>query len=601
LLSQKHQPRLTLASALALSVILGACTQERQTTSVISVPPQVKNAPIAVKPAGQREDKRTRTVKNTAIGRSPATSQDQAVLGQLYALEESVQTATSITQSAVGVSDGFVIAPVQNQHEKYAEIESGSVLQVALNPVSTFSVDVDTGSYSNVRRFLNGGQQPPADAVRIEELINYFNYSYPRGTENTPFSITTELGRNPWNDNTRLLHIGLEGYAVDPADIPAANLVFLLDVSGSMSSPNKLGLLKSSIKMMSRELDADDRVSIVVYAGASGVVLKPTAGNDYAAISAALDQLQAGGSTNGQAGINQAYALAKKEFIDGGVNRIVLATDGDFNVGMSNVDQLKKLIERERKSGVALTTLGFGMGNYNDHLMEQLADVGDGAYAYIDTLNEARKVLSEELTATLLTIARDVKIQVEFNPAVVAEYRLLGYENRHLANEDFNNDKVDAGEIGAGHTVTAIYELALHGEGGERHTPLHYGPQRKHATDVSEIARVRLRYKRPDQNQSRLIEKIVAKSDMIERLDGASSDYRFAASVAAFGQWLRDSKYLGDFDLQQLVALANESRGADAFGYRAEFVQLVQLADTLQAPARASVQPQDRKWDEREG
>ncbi|MBX2885562.1 MAG: VWA domain-containing protein [Granulosicoccus sp.] len=577
-----------LHTALATTLLLAACTQELQE------PQQVKGQIPAIV-----------SIEADGVGDTPDVADTELVDSQHGRADLRVrqeQTATTLFGAAVvspapsvahkrfpSPDDGFILPVTPAQQENYAEIDSNAVTQVIQQPVSTFSIDVDTGSYSNVRRFLNGGQLPPADAVRIEELINYFSYAYPRGTEDTPFSISTELGTTPWNSRTRLLHIGLEGYSVDPDDIPAANLVFLLDVSGSMGAPNKLGLLKAAIKMLSRQLDQRDRVSIVVYAGASGVVLEPTAGDDYAAISLALDKLQAGGSTNGQAGIAQAYAMAKEGFIEGGVNRIILATDGDFNVGVSNVDELKKLIERERKSGVALTTLGFGIGNYNDHLMEQLADVGDGAYAYIDTLNEARKVLSEELSATLLTIARDVKIQVEFNPAVVAEYRLLGYENRHLANEDFNNDSVDAGEIGAGHTVTAIYELALHGEGGERHTPLHYGSQRLKSDDVNlaEVARVRLRYKRPDESDSRLIEKIVAKSDMIDEVGSTSANFRFAAAVAAFGQWLRDGKYLQDYEIEQVVALAREAKGDDRFGYRSEFLQLVQLAEGLLAPDQA--------------
>ncbi len=495
-------------------------------------------------------------------------------------------------QGLMAIQD-VVVQPAPNT-ENYAEIDSHGVIQVATQPVSTFSVDVDTGSYSNMRRFLNEGSLPVADAIRIEELINYFSYSYENASGDVPFSITTEVGHSPWNENTHLLHIGLKGYTVDPEEIPASNLVFLLDVSGSMNSPRKLDLLKSSIKMMSRELSDRDRVSIVVYAGAAGVVLEPTAGNETAKIAASLNQMRAGGSTNGQAGIEQAYAMAKKAFIKEGVNRIILATDGDFNVGISSVDILKKLIAKERKSGIALTTLGFGMGNYNDHLMEQLADVGDGSYAYIDTLNEARKVLSDELTATLLTIARDVKIQVEFNPAVVSEYRLLGYENRHLENEDFNNDKVDAGDIGAGHTVTAIYEVALVGNGGERHTPMRYGNKTQGDTtdgpaNLSEIAAVRLRYKLPGEDKSQLIEEIISKNDVIENLGDTSVNYRFSAAVAAFGQWLRDGTYLEDFDLPQLLALAAESRGDDSFGYRSEFMQLVRLAEALGESAQAGL------------
>ena len=346
---------------------------------------------------------------------------------------------------------GMVFSMPEPDTEKYQAQKANGVIRTADLSTSTFSIDVDTGAYANVRRFLQSGNLPPADAVRVEELLNYFSYDYAAPDSlDTPFSITTELSATPWNASTQLLHIGLKGYAVAEQERPQANLVFLIDVSGSMDSPDKLGLLKSSISMLSRQLTAEDTVGIVVYAGASGVVLDPVAGNKFNEVSNALSRLSAGGSTNGQAGIELAYQLASDHFVKDGINRVILATDGDFNVGISDIEKLKTLIKRKRKSGIALTTLGFGTGNYNDHLMEQLADVGNGSYAYIDTMSEARKVLVEELTATLLTIARDVKIQVEFNPAAVSEYRLIGYVNRYLANEDFANDKVDAGEIGAG-------------------------------------------------------------------------------------------------------------------------------------------------------
>ena len=384
------------------------------------------------------------------------------------------------------------------QSEQYATLTDNPVVQTHLQPVSTFSIDVDTGSYSNIRRFLQNGQLPPIDAVRVEEMLNYFSYEYPdTASSEQPFSVTTELGATPWNNKTQLLHVGLKGYTPAKADDIPANLVFLIDVSGSMNSPDKLGLLKSSISMLAQELDSRDTVSIVVYAGSSGTVLPPTTGNNHHSINRALAKLTAGGSTNGAQGIELAYQLAGENFTDGGVNRVILATDGDFNVGLSDVNELKKLIEKKRESGIALTTLGFGKGNYNDHLMEQLADVGNGAYSYIDTLGEARKVLVDELQATLLTIAKDVKIQVEFNPAVISEYRLIGYTNRKLANEDFNNDRVDAGEIGAGHTVTALYEVALAGSGGELHSPLRYGNNEPVNTQQplnNEVAEVRLRY-----------------------------------------------------------------------------------------------------------
>ncbi len=466
--------------------------------------------------------------------------------------------------------------------EKYAEIPSTSIVKVSDQPTSTFSIDVDTGAYSNVRRFLNAGSLPPVDSVRIEELMNYFSYSYdtPEDIE-TPFSISTELGNAPWSENLKLLHIGLKGFEVDNTERAAANLVFLLDVSGSMNQPNKLGLLKSSIKLLSKSLSEKDKVSIVVYAGASGVVLEPTDGNNHRAISKALESLSAGGSTNGEAGIKLAYSMAEKNLDPDGINRIILATDGDFNVGISNIKTLTRLIEKKRQSGIALSTLGFGTGNYNDHLMEQLADTGNGAYAYIDTFKEAQKVLAEELTATLLTIAKDVKIQIEFNPAVVSEYRLIGYVNRILANEDFNNDKVDAGEIGAGHTVTALYEIALHSDDSNRNSPLRYGNKIIDINNLGEIAELRLRYKKPDSDKSQLISRIIHSDDVIEQLDQTTDNYRFSAAVAGFGELLSNSKYLPDFGFPDALSLAEGSIGADSFGYRSEFVQLVKIAESL--------------------
>ncbi|MFC1672800.1 VWA domain-containing protein [Pseudomonadota bacterium] len=345
--------------------------------------------------------------------------------------------------------------------ENYSAPDDNPVHRASAAPVSTFSIDVDTGAYANVRRHLNQGQLPPADAVRVEELVNYFSYDYPTPNDReTPFQASTEVVPTPWNANTYLMRIGVKAYDIDRSERPAANLVFLLDVSGSMGRPDKLPLLKSAFKLLTEQLTENDRVSMVVYAGAAGVVLEPTAGDQKATIRAALERLNAGGSTNGGQGIRLAYAMAQQGFIEGGINRIILATDGDMNVGVSDFDSLLDMVEKQRQGGVSLTTLGFGQGNYNDHLLEQAANKGNGNHAYIDNLSEARKVLVEELSSTLFTVAKDVKIQVEFNPAQVAEYRLIGYENRMLREEDFTNDKVDAGEIGAGHTVTALYEIA---------------------------------------------------------------------------------------------------------------------------------------------
>ena len=466
--------------------------------------------------------------------------------------------------------------------ENYDHFDENPVKLVSEHPVSTFSIDVDTGAYSNVRRFLNAGSLPPEDAVRVEELINYFAYDYPvPDSLDQPFSVSTDVAAAPWNDDKLLLQVGIKGYELSAAERKAANLVFLVDVSGSMNSNDKLPLLKNALKMLTRQLTAEDRVSMVVYAGASGIVLEPTAGDEHAKISRALDNLSAGGSTNGASGIRMAYDMAEQGFVEGGINRVILATDGDFNVGTVDFDALIDIVERERDGGTSLTTLGFGTGNYNDHLMEQLADAGNGNHAYIDTLNEARKVLVDQLGSTLQTIAKDVKIQVEFNPAVVAEYRLIGYENRILRREDFNNDKIDAGEIGAGHTVTALYELSLVDSPSRLIDPLRYGDATpRQETKRGELAFVRLRHKAPGGDKSRLQEFPVGVDD-VSSIDAAGNELRFAASVAAFGQLLRGGEFVGEYGFTDIIELATSARGDDRHGYRSEFVNLARLADSL--------------------
>ncbi len=468
--------------------------------------------------------------------------------------------------------------------ENYQHLETQSVKRVTNEPVSTFSIDVDSGAYSNMRRWLNQGQLPPEDAVRVEEFINYFEYDYPQPeSQKVPFQVSTEIAPTPWNTNTRLLRIGIQGYEVPKSKLPASNLVFLIDVSGSMRAADKLPLLQQALTMLVGQLETRDSISIVVYAGASGVVLPPTHGNQKADILAALQQLQAGGSTNGAAGIRLAYQLAQQNFIQNGVNRVILATDGDFNVGLASTEELIDLIQRKRKAGIALTTLGFGSGNYNDHLLEQLADEGNGNYAYIDRLFEAQKVLNEELSATLLTIAKDVKIQIEFNPAQVSEYRLIGYENRMLNEEDFANDTVDAGEIGAGHRVTALYEISLSGSNGQRLPARRYQSDNishkpSNASFNNELAYLRIRYKLPSESVSKLIQSPVMDSGINAR---GGDSFNFAAAVAAFGQKLRGGKYLESFSFDDIAQLARQSRGQDSHGYRSEFMQLVQLAETL--------------------
>ncbi|WP_278407130.1 vWA domain-containing protein [Pseudomonas rhodesiae] len=460
--------------------------------------------------------------------------------------------------------------------EQYANLPDNPVHRVAETPVSTFSVDVDTGSYANVRRFLNQGSLPPEGAVRLEEMVNYFPYHYALPTDGSPFGVTTEVAPTPWNPHTQLLRIGIKASDRAVAQLAPANLVFLVDVSGSMDRREGLPLVQSTLKLLVDQLREQDRVSLVVYAGDSRVVLKPTSGRDKAAIRNAIDQLTAGGATAGGAGIELAYQMAREGFIDNGINRILLATDGDFNVGVSDFDSLKQMAAQQRKSGVSLTTLGFGVDNYNEHLMEQLADAGDGNYAYIDTLREARKVLVDQLSSTLAVVARDVKLQVEFNPARVSEYRLLGYENRALKREDFNNDKVDAGEIGAGHTVTALYEIVPKGQKGWLE-PLRYAGAAVAEGQSEELAMLRVRYKPAAGGDSRLIERPIT-----GQTTQASDDLRFAAAVAAFAQQLKgDGRYTGSMTLKDTAALARSARGDDPFGLRNEFVQLVELAQSL--------------------
>lgn len=457
--------------------------------------------------------------------------------------------------------------------EDYAPIAENAFREAAQAPLSTFSIDVDTASYSNVRRFIRDGSLPPTDAVRVEELVNYFAYDYPEPTGDEPFSFTSEVADCPWNPQARLVHLGLQGQAISDEALPPRNLVFLLDVSGSMSSPDKLPLLRRSMKLVVNELDQDDHVAIVVYAGASGVVLEPTSGANRDVILDALDRLQAGGSTNGGEGIERAYELARKHFDPDGINRVILATDGDFNVGTVTQAGLERMITRERDSGVFLSVLGFGTGNLKDSTMEMLADKGNGNYAYIDSIAEARKVLVREAGATLVTIAKDVKIQAEFNPTLVESYRLIGYENRLLDDRDFEDDSKDAGEIGAGHTVTALYEIV----------PASEFDGAKAAADEDRMAgalmTVSLRYKAPDGDQSQLVSFPV--HDVGMALEASSDAFRFAAAVAQFGMLLRGSDHVGDATYVDTRTLAKGALGQDEGGYRQQFVRLVDQAAVI--------------------
>lgn len=465
--------------------------------------------------------------------------------------------------------------------EEYGRITDNAYMDALNNPLSTFSIDVDTASYANIRRFLKQNQWPPKDAVRVEEMINYFDYDYPQPRGEHPFSLVTEVSAAPWNPAHKLVHIGLQGKVLD--SVPPSNLVFLLDVSGSMDSPEKLPLLKAAFKLLVRQLSPDDRITIVVYAGAAGLVLPATPGSKKDVILEAIDKLQAGGSTAGGAGIQLAYKAASDSFLKKGNNRIILATDGDFNIGVSDTGALVRMIEEKREQGIFLTILGFGMGNYKDGRMEQLADKGNGNYYYIDGLLEAKKVFVNDLRGTLFTIAKDVKIQVEFNPAKVKAYRLIGYETRLLAKEDFADDKKDAGELGAGHTVTALYEIVPFGskEDVRGLDPLKYQTTKisPEAFRSKEMLTVKLRYKDPDGSVSKLIERPLIDASIA--LDKTSDDFRFSAAVAAFGMVLRDSEFKGQADLAQALELAKGARGKDAFTYRAEFINLVEIASLI--------------------
>lgn len=466
--------------------------------------------------------------------------------------------------------------PQPRDTARYAGKEVASIKAVAQEPVSTFSVDVDTGSYANVRRFLMQGQTPPEAAVRTEEMLNYFRYDYPTPQDRSrPFSVTTDMAQTPWNAHSRLLRIGIKGYDLPRSQRPATNLVFLVDVSGSMMPPERLPLVKTALSMLADRLTPRDKVSIVVYAGAAGIVLDPTSNPSH--IKAALDCLQAGGSTAGGQGMELAYATARANFIRGGVNRVIMATDGDFNVGISSQEGIEAIVKKNRDAGITLTTLGFGTNNFNEAMMEKVADIGNGNYSYIDSALEAQKVLDEEMEATLFTIAKDVKIQLEFNPSAVKEYRLIGYENRALAEEDFDNDKVDAGDIGAGHQVTALYEIVPANGRGWLPARRYEGSGQKPSFEVRtrEIAWLKLRYKLPDGERSMLIEQPVPESQAMAAR-APRGDMAFATAVAAFGQKLRGDKYLNGFSYADIRRLAGDQRGY----LREEFMKLASLAET---------------------
>jgi Ca-activated chloride channel family protein len=583
----KTQSIIVAASFSLLLACADQVAQEELDDSLVDV-----SQPLLEQSPQSKPKKHSPALPATANPQPPAEELQHQLRVRPATIAKHQQASTLLTTQAAGMAQRMIADsihhpgyyPVPEDRENYQQRDDNPIKRVLEEPLSTFSVDVDTAGYSNVRRMLSReGRLPPADAVKAEEMINYFSYNYalPEPGE-APFSVNTAIAPAPWNADRYLLQVGLKGLQPPMEQRPAANLVFLVDVSGSMQSADKLGLVKKSLRLLVNKMTAEDSMSLVVYAGAAGTVLEPTSGKHKATILAAIDNLTAGGSTNGGAGIQLAYALAEQQFIKGGINRVIIASDGDMNVGTVNIEALKKLVIDKRSSGIALTTLGFGSGNYNDALMEQLADVGNGNAAYIDSLREANKVLVQEMQSTLLTIAKDVKIQVEFNPAVVAEYRLIGYQNRLLKREDFVNDKVDAGDIGAGHTVTALYELTLVDAKMLSIPASRYQPVGEAKTAYSnELAQVKLRYKQPDGERSTELKQQILRSDIQREMAAASSDLRFASAVAGFSELLRGGQYTGDWSYTELLSLANTARADDPHGYRGEFIGLVELAQTI--------------------
>jgi Ca-activated chloride channel family protein len=597
------------ASAFAASLLFAACSMhssrgesreagappvdatlltERLTDEAVAEEAAAGPGPTATKPAPPQTVTHPSTQVASAI--RPPEPKMRPVAKRKGASNAAAAPATAYLMKEQLSDPGFEAAPADRFNtEEYSRLDENPFLNARANPLSTFSIDVDAASYANMRRFLQGNSMPPEDAVRIEEIVNYFDYSYPEPEGDAPFSITTEVASSPWNPKHRLVHVGLQGARIDNGRLPASNLVFLVDVSGSMSSPEKLPLLKRAFRLLVDNLRPQDRVAMVVYAGAAGVVLPSTPGSDKAAILGALERLEAGGSTAGGAGIELAYKVARENFREGGNNRIILASDGDFNVGVSSEGELVRLVEEKRKGGVFLSILGFGMGNYKDSKMEKLADKGNGNYAYIDNIREARKVLVEEMGGTLVTLAKDVKLQVEFNPAKVEAYRLIGYENRMLRSEDFNDDTKDAGELGAGHSVTALYEIVPVGAGTAPSgvDSLKYqepaAPRNGEAAS-GELLTVKFRYKDPNGTRSKLLSRSL--EDSGRAWERASEDFRFSAAAAGFGMLMRGSEHKGDLDYGRILAMAREAKGADAQGHRAEFIRLVETAKHLSAAQR---------------
>ncbi len=554
--------------------VISACSGSEVTINLANDP---KNPPVEVEAEEEKED----IMLDMSV--SPAYKVKPSNRGR------AMQKRMMPYNNASGA--GFPIRTEPNTNwntEDYGLITENRFLKPLDNPLSTFSIDVDAAAYSNIRRFINNGQKPPKDAVRIEELVNYFEYQHSQPKGDDPFAVDMEMANCPWAPDHKLLAISLQGKKIPYDNLPASNLVFLIDVSGSMSNANKLPLLKSSFKLLTDQLREKDRVSIVVYAGAAGVVLKPTPGNQKQAIKGALDKLEAGGSTAGGAGIQLAYKLARENFKEGGNNRVILATDGDFNVGESSDAGLVRLIEKERESGVFLTVLGFGMGNYKDNKMQELSGKGNGNHAYIDNISEAKKVLINEFGGTMFAIAKDVKLQLEFNPSKVAGYRLIGYENRMLNKEDFNDDKKDAGELGSGHTVTALYEIIPAGTESEFLADvddLKYQNNKIEKSSSKEWLTLKLRYKKPDGDKSQLI--TTTFDQKANNLEKTSDNFRWAAAVAEFGLLLRESPFKQEAKYSQAIQLARSAKGEDKNGYRHEFIRMLEVMQDMDSPITA--------------
>lgn len=518
----------------------------------------------------------------TSSGNTNDVARKQDIYSQTANSNASTSSNTAMNAPMPNAAPNFDEEDQKTAGERYAKIEENPFLETSRAPLSTFSIDVDTASYANVRRYLNGGALPPKDAVRIEELVNYFEYNYPQPIGKLPFSVNAETATCAWNNNHKIVSIGLQGKKIALDNVPPSNLVFLIDTSGSMNEPDKLPLLKESFRVLINQLSSKDRVAIVTYAGSSGLALPSTAADKKGEIFSALSELESGGSTNGGQGIQLAYKIAQENFIPNGNNRVILATDGDFNVGLTSDAELVRLIENKRQSNIFLSVLGFGTGNTNDSMMEKLADKGNGNYSYIDSREEAGKALGAQVAGTLYTIAKDVKIQVEFNPAKVAGYRLIGYENRLLADRDFNDDKKDAGEIGAGHTVTALYEIVPAGQKIENEGVDELRYSKVEPTDTKfndELLTVKLRYKEPQETESRLLTQGLPDKNV--SIENASENLKFASAVAEFGLLIRDSRYKSQASFENVLTLANSAKGSDLKNYRSEFMDMIEKAKRL--------------------